>query len=108
MIRPILGLGTISHKQRTFRPFLAIFGPFHGHIEELEGKKGFMVIGQSRRMCIVASVSLRLADLTVFWGHFGPEKALSRHKMRHFSKAPSDLAPPHRAPAVSFRLKIWI
>ena len=30
-------------------PFLAIFGPFLGHIVELECKKGLFVMGRSRR-----------------------------------------------------------
>ena len=40
-------------------PFLAIFGPFLGHIVELEGKNGLLVTGQSRRMWSVVTVSLR-------------------------------------------------
>ena len=32
---------------RTFRPFLAIFGPFLGHVVEIEGNKELFVTGQS-------------------------------------------------------------
>ena len=42
---PFLGLGLFD----TFRPFLAIFGPFLGHIVDLEGNKRLFVKGQSRR-----------------------------------------------------------
>ena len=53
------------------RPFLAIFGPFLGHIVELEGKKELFVMGQSRRTWNAVTISLRLAVLTGFWGRFG-------------------------------------
>ena len=42
-------------------PFLAILGPFLGHIAELEGNKGLFVTGQSRRTWSAATTSLRLS-----------------------------------------------
>ena len=43
---------------------------------ELEGNKGLFVMGMPRRMCSVATVSLRLAVLNGFRGRFGPKKAV--------------------------------
>ena len=86
----------------TFGPFLAIFGPFLGHIVELEGNKGLLVTGQSRRMCNVATVSLRLAVLSGFLGRLGPKKAVLGHKMRSFGKAPPGLAPPPQSATGEF------
>ena len=42
---PFLVLGLFDTRS-TFRPFLAILGPFLGHIVELEGKKELLVTGQ--------------------------------------------------------------
>ena len=49
-------------------------------------------------MWSVATVSLRLAVLGGFRGHFGPKKAVLGHKMRN-----PDLAAP-----LGFLLKTWI
>ena len=95
----VLGLfDTAAH----IRPFLAIFGPFLGHIVELEGKKELFVMGQSRRTWSVATVSLRLVVFTRFRDCFGPKKAVLRHKMRNFGRAPPDLAPPLRGATGEF------
>ena len=90
------------------RLFLAIFGPFLGHIVELEGKKGLLVTGQSRRTSSVGTVSLRLAVLSGFGGRLGPKKAVLGHKMRNFGKAPPDLPAPSRGATGDFWLKPWI
>ena len=74
-------------------PFLAIFGPFLGHFVELEGNKGLLVTGQSRRTWNVPTVSVHLAVATGFRGCFGPKKAVLGHEMRSFGKAPPDLPP---------------
>ena len=42
------------------------FGPFPGHIMELEGRKGLVDTGKSSRTWSVPPVSLRLAVLNVF------------------------------------------
>ena len=60
---------------------------------ELEGKKGLLVTGQSRRTWSVGTVSRRLPVLTRFRGRLGPKKAVLGHKMRTFGRAPPDLAP---------------
>ena len=80
----------------------AIFGPFLGHIVELEGKKVLLVMGQSRRTCSVATTCLRLAVLTGFRGRFGPKKAVLGHEMRSFGRAPPDLAPLPRGATGDF------
>ena len=46
---PFLVLGLFVTNSAHSGHFLAIFGPFLGHIMELEGKKGLLVTGQSRR-----------------------------------------------------------
>ena len=85
-----------------FGAFWRLFGPFLGHIVELEGKKGLFDTVKSSRTWSVATVSLRLAVLTKFGGHFGPKKAVLGHKMRSFGRAPPDLAPPPRAATGEF------
>ena len=90
----------------TFRPFVAIFGPFLGHIVELELNYGLLVMEQSRRTWSVASVSLRLTGFQdcfrpkkeVFWGT--KCAALERH-LQAVRTCPG-------APPVSFGLKSWI
>ena len=63
---------------------------------ELEGKKGLLVTGRSRRTCSIGTVGLRLAVLTGFRGRFGPKKVVLGHKMRNFGRAPPDLVPRAR------------
>ena len=95
---PCLVLGVFDTNKGHLGHSLAIFGPFLGHIVELEGKKGLLVTGQSWRTSSVATVCLRLAVMTGFRGRFGPKKAVLGHKMRTFGRAPPDLAPPPRGP----------
>ena len=74
--------------------FWPLFGPSLGHIVELAGKKGLLVMGQLRRAWSVGSVRLYLAVSSGFWGRFGQKKnAALGHKMRNFGRAPPDLAP---------------
>ena len=47
---PFLVLGLSDTNGVQSGPFLAIFGPFLGHIVELEGNKGLLVTGQLWRM----------------------------------------------------------
>ena len=61
---------------------------------ELEGKKGLLFTGQSRRMWVVPTVCRRLSVLTEFQGRFEPKKAILGNKMRSFGRAPPNLAPP--------------
>ena len=78
----------------TFRPFLAIFGPFLGQIVELEGKTWLWFTEKSRRTSNDETVCLHFAVLTGFWGRFGPKKAVLGHNMRSFGRSPPDLVPP--------------
>ena len=69
---------------------------------ELKGNRGLFDTVKSSRTWSVPTVSLRLAVLTKFGGHFGPKKAVLGHKMRSFGRAPPDLAPPPRAATGEF------
>ena len=55
--------------------FWGLFGPFPGHIMELEGCKELVDTGKSSRTWSVPTVSFRLAVLNVFEGFFGPKMA---------------------------------
>ena len=91
---PVFVLGCRDKCCAQFGPFLAIFRPFVRHIAELEGNKGLFVTRKSGHTCSAQTVSLPLAVLTWFRGHFGPKKAVLRRKMRSSAKAPPNLAPP--------------
>ena len=54
-----------------FVAFWRPFGPFSGHIVELEGTRGVFDTVKSSRRCNVATVSLRLCVLPGFVGYFG-------------------------------------
>ena len=71
---PFLVLGLFDTNNAHLSHFWRLFGPFLGHIVELEGKKGLLGMGQSRRTWSVATVSLRLADLNGFSGPFSGKK----------------------------------
>ena len=47
---------------------MGLFGPFPGHIMELEGRKELVDTGKSSRTWSVPTVSLCLAVLNVFQG----------------------------------------
>ena len=93
-IWPILGFWLFDTHGAQSGPFLAIVGPFLGHIAELEGKNGIFVTGQSRLTWKVATVSLRLSILNGFRGSFGPKKTVLGQEMCSFGRAPPDLPPP--------------
>ena len=76
---------------------------------ELDGKKGLLVTGQSRRTSSVQTVCRCLPVLTEFRGSFGPKKGFFRAENAQFWEGTSKLgAPAPRAPPVSFWLKTWI
>ena len=75
-----------------FGAFWRLFGQFLGHISELEGTKGPLVMRKSSRTCSVAAISLRLGILPRFGGYFGRKKAVFGPKLRRFGRAPPDLA----------------
>ena len=80
-----------SHIQAIFSHF---FGPFLGHIEELEGKNRLLVTGQSRRTCSVATVCSRLAILSGFRGWFGPKNGCFGAQNAQFWEGTSRLCAP--------------
>ena len=92
----------VSAHGADFGAFWRLFGPFLGHIVELKGTRRLFDTVKSSRTCSVATVSLRLAVLTGFWGRFGPKKAVLGHKMRSFGRAPHDLAPTPRGATGEF------
>ena len=92
----------------AFGAFLRPFGPFLGHIEEFKGTMGLFETAKSNRTCSVRTVSLRLGVLRGFRGLFWAKNGCLWHKLRRFGRAPPNLAPPPRAPPVSFWLKTWI
>ena len=74
-MRPVLGFGVLVHIAQFLGLFGAFlgrfsdiswFGPFLGHIVELEGTKGPLVTRKSSRTCSVAAVCLRLAVLNPY------------------------------------------
>ena len=92
----------------VFGAFWRLFGPFLGHIVELEGTKGPLVTRKSSRTWSVAAVCLHLAVLNPYWGCFG-------RKWLFLAQSCADLGGHlptwrHRPgpPPVSFWLKTWI
>ena len=57
---------TWSWSCAVFGAFWRLFGPFLGHIVELEGTKGPLVARKSFGTCSVAAVCLRLAVLNPY------------------------------------------
>ena len=99
---PFMVLGLFDTNGAQSAPFWAIFGPFLGHIVDLEGNKGLLVTGQSRRTWTIAPVSLHLAVLIGIRGRLGPKKAVLGHKMRSFGRAPPDLGRAPRGATCEF------
>ena len=85
-----------------FGAFWRLFGPFLGHIVELEGTRGLFDTAKPSRTCSVATVSLRLAVLTGFGGYCGRKMAVFGQKLQRFGRAPPNLAPPPRATTGEF------
>ena len=80
-----------------FGAFWRVFGPFLGHIVELEGTKGPLVARKSIRTWSVVAVCLRLAVSNPYQGCFGRKMAVFGPKLRRFGRVPPDLAPSPRA-----------
>ena len=83
--------GSLAQSAHKFARFLAIFGPFLGDMVELQGNKGRFLTRQSRRTCIVRTISLCLLLLTWFWGRFGPKKGSFGAQNAQFCEGASQL-----------------
>ena len=80
-----------------FGAFWRPFGPFLGHIVELQGTRGLFDTVKSSRTWGVATVFLLLGVVPGFGGYFGRKMAVFGPKLRRFGRAPPDLAPTPRA-----------
>ena len=105
---PFLVLGRFDTNWAHAGPFLDIFGPFLGHIMDLEGNKGLFVTRKSRRIWCVATVSLR-------WSGFNGLRAVLGEKRLFWGTNCAVLGghlptwrPRPGAPPVIFWLKTWI
>ena len=87
---------------------MGLFGPFPGHIMELEGRKELVDTGKSSRTCSVPTVSLRLAVLNVFQGFFGPKMALFGLKLQFLEPRSATCESRSRPPLLSFLLKLCV
>ena len=88
--------------------FWGLFGPFPGHIMELEGGKEPVDTGKSSRTCRVATVSLRLAVLNVFQGFFSPKLAIFGPKLQFLKLRSVTWESRSRPPPLSFLLKLCV
>ena len=88
--------------------FWGLFGPFPGHIMELEGRKELVDTGKSRRTWSVPTVSLRLAVLSRFQGFFGPKMAVFGPKLQFLKLRSATCESRSRPPPLSFLLKLCV
>ena len=102
-IWPILGLWLSA-----FEASGDLFGPFPGHIMELEGRKELVDTRKSSRTRSVPTVSLRLAVLNVFQGFFGPKMAVFGPKLQFFEMKSATCKSRCRSPPSSFSLKLCV
>ena len=100
---PILGLWVSA-----FGASGGLFGPFPGHVMELEGRKELVDTGKSSRTWSVPTVSLRLAVLNVFQGFFGPKMAVFGPKLQFLKLRSGTCESRSRPPPLSFLLKFCV
>ena len=91
-----------------FGPSGGLFGPFPGHMVELEGRKELVDTGKSSRTWSVPTVSLRLAVLNVFQGFFGPKMAVFGPKLQFLKLRTATCESRSRPPPLSFLLKLCV
>ena len=96
-IWPILGLWLSA-----FEASGGLFGPFPGHIMELEGRKELVDTGKSSRTWSVPTVSLCLAVLNVFQGYLSPKMAIFGPKLQFFETEVRHLRIPFPVTTVEF------
>ena len=91
-----------------FGAFGGLFGPFPGHIMELEGRKELVDTGKSSRTWSVPTVSLRLAVLNVFQGFFGSKMAVFGPKLQFLKLRSATCDSCSRPPPLSLLLKLCV
>ena len=87
---------------------MGLFGPFPGHIMELECRKELVDTGKSSRTWSVPTVSLRLAVLNVFQGFFGPKMGVFGPKLQFLKLRSATCESRSRPPPLSFWLKLCV
>ena len=85
-----------------------LFGPFPGHMVELEGRKGLVDTGKSSCRWSAPTVSLRLAVLNVFQGFFGPKMAVFGPKLQFLKLRSATCESRSRPPPLSLWLKLCV
>ena len=85
-----------------------LFGPFLGHIMELEGRKELVDTGKSSRTWSVPTVSLRSAISNVFQGCFGPKMGVFGPKLQFLKLRSATCDTRSRPPPLSFSLKFCV
>ena len=75
---------------------------------ELEGGKELVDTGKSSRTCRVATLSLRLAVLNVFWGFLSPKMAVFGPKLQFLKVRSATCKSRSRPPPLSFLLKLCV
>ena len=102
-IWPILGLWLSA-----FGASGGLFGPFPGHIMELQGRKDPVDTKKSSRTWSVPTVTLRLAVLNVFQGFFGPKMAVFGPKLQLLRLRSATCKCRSWPPPLSFLLKLCV
>ena len=87
---------------------MCLFGPFPGHIMELEGRKELVDTGKSSHTWSVPTVSLRLAVLNVFQGFSGPKMAVFGPKLQFLKLRSATCESRFRPPPLRFSLKLCV
>ena len=88
--------------------FCGLFGPFPGHIMELEGRKELVDTGKSSRTWNVPTVPLHLTVLNGFQGFFGPKMAIFGPKLQLLKPRSATCESRSRPPPLSFLLKLCV
>ena len=99
---PFLVLGQLDTNCTYFGSFLAIFGPFLGHIVELEGNKRALCHKKLKAHVEFMHPFPSFVHFEWVSRLFWPKKAVLGHKIRSFGRAPPDLAPPPRGATGEF------
>ena len=97
--------------QPVYTKFVAaggFFGPFPGHMVELERRKGLVETGKSSGTQSACTLSLRLAVLNGFQGFFGPKMAVFGSKLQFLKPRSATCDNCSRPPPLSFLLKLCV